>query len=228
MVLLIIVCSFFFREYPKWGKVTPEKKFIFLGSPGYIYKKRVYTLRMAKTNPDILLLKRLRAGESAAFRTLYVDYYQMIRHLVLKNSGSEAEVGDLFQESVLILYELVRKPDFKLTASLRSFFYSVCRNQWLKQLRSKKKVRLVDFETVVQIPPLEDPEDLTERQRLILQECMKRLGESCRKLLEACYYLKKSMTEIAEEFQYGSANTAKTRKYKCLQQLKKLARAAMQ
>ena len=72
---------------------------------------------------------------------------------------------------------------------------------------------------------VEEEEDLTERQSMILNDCLKRLGESCRKLLEQYYFFKKSMAEIAEEMGYNNTNTVKTRKYKCIQQLKKMALA---
>lgn len=178
---------------------------------------------MANYETDMELINGMRAGESGAYRKLYVEYFTMIRHLVVKNSGNEQDASDLFQEGVVALFENLRKPDFELSATLKTFFYSICRNMWLKQLRGRKKAKFVDYEEAIGTPLLPEPEDLSDQQAKILQSCLKRLGDSCRKLLEQYYYLKKNMTEIAEDMGYSNTNTVKTRKYKCIQQLKKLA-----
>ena len=175
---------------------------------------------------DQELLNELKMGRESAFKELYRAHYGMIRHLVTKNSGSEEDAGDVFQEGLLALHEAVRKPGFQLTASVKTFLYSICRNLWLKRLRAKGRDRLVDFERPIQLPEVETEPDPTEQQLHILRRCLEQIGDACRAILERYYYLNLSMEEIAQQLGYSNADTVKTQKYKCLQRLKKLAEAA--
>jgi RNA polymerase sigma factor (sigma-70 family) len=175
---------------------------------------------------DQELLSELKLGRENAFKAIYREHFGMIRYLVVKNSGSDEDAADVFQEGLMALYEAVRKPNFQLTASLKTFLYSICRNLWLKRLRAKGRDKLVDFEKPIQLPEVEIDPDPTESQLRILRRCLDQIGESCRALLERYYYLNQSMEEIATQLGYSNADTAKTQKYKCLQRLKKLAEAA--
>jgi DNA-directed RNA polymerase specialized sigma subunit len=55
-----------------------------------------------------------------------------------------------------------------------------------------------------------------------MESALSKLGEPCKSLIEAYYFQKKNMQEIAANFGYTNADNAKTQKYKCLMRLKKL------
>lgn len=55
-----------------------------------------------------------------------------------------------------------------------------------------------------------------------MQQSISKLGEPCKSILEAFYFKKQNMQEIAENFGYTNAENAKNQKYKCLMRLKKL------
>ena len=178
---------------------------------------------MADKTPDAELLRALQKGKNSAFREVYQKYFAMARYLVTQNSGTETEANDLFQDALVAFYEKVRQPDFELSATIKTYLYSICRNLWLKKLRdTKPTARLTDFENYIEVD--EGPtEDFTERQLEITQRCMEELGDPCKTLLSMFYYFKNSMEEIATELGYSSPGTAKNQKYKCLQRLRKLA-----
>jgi RNA polymerase sigma factor (sigma-70 family) len=62
--------------------------------------------------------------------------------------------------------------------------------------------------------------DREERENII-QKCIASLSESCRQILTLYYFEKMSMVEIADLMGFSSADTAKTKKYKCKQELDK-------
>ncbi len=75
------------------------------------------------------------------------------------------------------------------------------------------------------IVPVE--EDLQDHEKKntefqIMEMAMSKIGEPCKSLLDAYYFQKKSMLDIATDFGYTNADNAKTQKYKCLMRLKKL------
>ena len=59
-----------------------------------------------------------------------------------------------------------------------------------------------------------------EKSFKLLEESILRLGNTCQQLLKLFYYEKKSMDDVAQIIGLNNAKTAKSKKYKCLQQLK--------
>jgi len=58
---------------------------------------------------------------------------------MLKNSGSSDDVSDVFQDSIIILYNQIIEDKLKLTGDLKGYFFGVARNVWNAQLRKKQK-----------------------------------------------------------------------------------------
>jgi RNA polymerase sigma factor (sigma-70 family) len=156
---------------------------------------------------------------------LYKCYFPMILQLVLSNNGNEDDAKDIFQESVIVLYNKVKGGGFELNSKLKTFIYSVCRRLWLKRLHQKSRNisgELHDFEDIESVE-----EDLAYHQQKDAQfhqmeRALKMLGEPCKTIIEDYYIQNKSMQDISEKFGYTNADNAKTQKYKCLQRLKKL------
>lgn len=177
------------------------------------------------THLEATLIEALRQGDEQALKTFYQTNYALIANLITNNGGSEVEAQDIYQESIIILYEKLQDPSFELSCQLKTYLYSVARRQWLKMLASKQRYvgKISDYEEVVEISPEEaDAQQKQERQLSNLESAMQELGEPCRSILQAFYLDKKSMEKIMEEMQYANVNTAKNQKYKCLQRLKKI------
>jgi DNA-directed RNA polymerase specialized sigma24 family protein len=65
-----------------------------------------------------------------------------------------------------------------------------------------------------------------ERQEKIqvIQQCLKSLSETCRKILTLYYFDQLSMVDLAKEMGFANADTAKTKKYKCKNELDRLVK----
>lgn len=174
---------------------------------------------MQQQLPEDELVAGLKRGDDAAFRQVYVLHFNMIRYLVIKNSGREEDADDVFQDALVVLFEKLNMPDFMLTSSLKTFLYSVCRNLWLKRLEKNKREAFVDFEQVDLADETESGEEAAENKTK-LRNAIRQLGEQCQKVLVLFYFFKKNMEEIAAELNYTNADNAKNQKYKCLQRLK--------
>ena len=113
----------------------------------------------------------------------------------------------------------MRDKKLHISCSLKTFIYSVARNQWLKKLNaSRKNVQLKNFEDFIRVEESESEFS----QDIDIKNLFAEIGEACRKLLILFYYRKRSMEEISLELNYSNADTAKNQKYKCIQRLKKL------
>lgn len=179
------------------------------------------------TNSDADIIRAVKLSERQVFKWIYNKYYPMIRQLVVLNSGTEEDAKDVFQTGVIVLYEKIKSDDFDKKSSIKTFFYSICRNQWLKRLKQMKLTdRIVDSQPYFDIPQQTEENDdylvpLSELQELLLRQFIK-LDENCQKILQLFYYDNLSMAIIAERTGYTNADNAKTQKYRCIQKLQGL------
>ena len=169
------------------------------------------------------LLEGLAREDKDIIERIYRDNYVTIQTMVLNNNGSADDAADIFQETMIVLFEKARSGSFELTCLLKTYLYSVSRRLWLKRLHQMQRHHMaVDEAETVSVE--EDLEIHEKRQAnfQIMEQAMGKIGEPCKSLLEAYYVQKKQMHQIAADFGYTNADNAKTQKYKCLVRLKKL------
>ncbi|GAB3252620.1 hypothetical protein GCM10027347_11810 [Larkinella harenae] len=173
---------------------------------------------------DDQLLAGLANGSDTLLEELYRRYFPMVLHLILNNSGSEADAKDIYQETLIVLYEKVTTDSLELHCQLKTYIYSVSRRLWLKQLslRSRNGSSLLDTEDIADVTDDLTNHEARDQQFELMADSLNRLGEPCRTLLEDFYIRHLSMQDITEKFGYTNADNAKTQKYKCLMRLKRL------
>jgi DNA-directed RNA polymerase specialized sigma24 family protein len=66
--------------------------------------------------------------------------------------------------------------------------------------------------------------DRDERVKII-RDCIAQLGDTCQKVLTYYYFDGMSMNDIAEQLNFSSTDTAKTKKYKCKKRLDQLVKS---
>ncbi|HVK96459.1 MAG TPA: sigma-70 family RNA polymerase sigma factor [Flavisolibacter sp.] len=170
-----------------------------------------------------LLLQGLAKNDKKAVETIYKENFNMVQALIINNNGSTEDAKDIFQETMIILYEKAQSGTFELNCQLKTFVYSVSRRLWLKRLMQQNKFLASEgYEEMVAVDEEIDEHEKRNAEFLMVEKAMNGLGEPCKSLLEAFYMEKKSMQDIATGFGYTNSENAKTQKYKCLMRLKKL------
>jgi RNA polymerase sigma factor (sigma-70 family) len=159
-----------------------------------------------------------------ALNRLYTGYFPMVLQFILNNNGDEDDAKDVYQESIIILYNKIRGGEFELTSKLKTYIYSVSRRIWLKKLaqQSKKTNNVSEFEDVVAVEVDVELHEEKEIQFEKMDSALQHLGEPCKTIIQDFYINNLSMQDISEKFGYTNTDNAKTQKYKCLQRLKKL------
>jgi RNA polymerase sigma factor (sigma-70 family) len=173
---------------------------------------------------EIALLKGLAQNDRKSVETIYKQYYNMVQSLIINNNGTSDDARDIFQETVIVLYEKAKSPSFELNCQLKTYVYSVSRRLWLKRLQQQQKYipNVNGLEDTVPVEEEIEAHSQRNGEFHLMEKAMLLLGEPCRSLLEAFYLQKRSMTDIATTFGYTNADNAKNQKYKCLMRLKKL------
>lgn len=112
---------------------------------------------MFRKYSDTAIIEGIRRQDDKILSWLYSGYFQSVRNHVLKNSGTEADVSDVFQDTVIILYKQITENSLTLTSDLKGYFFGIARNIWNGHLRHKK--RLVDLETDLPDDSDDTPDD---------------------------------------------------------------------
>ncbi|PBQ32184.1 RNA polymerase subunit sigma-70 [Sphingobacteriaceae bacterium] len=182
---------------------------------------------MSRTKPqftDDQFIDGLRSGNSEVLSALYKKYYNIVLKFIVNNSGTEEAAKDIYQETVIVLYENAQKPEFELNCQLQTYIYSVSKRLWLKQLKKNGKTFLFkedDENEVVDVSTDLNEHTAKELEIEKMNKSLAELGEPCATLIKDFYVHRMNMDEIAEKFGYTNADNAKNQKYKCLQRLKK-------
>lgn len=151
----------------------------------------------------------------------YSQLFPKVKVFITSNSGNEAEAQDIFQEALLAAWQNVNKGSFKGDKSdFEAYIYQIAKYKWLDILKSKyrKSTHLTD-----ELERLKNDreEDYKEVETKHLLQAVAKLGEICRELLQMFYYQKLSLEEIGKNLGYNKS-VAKTKKYRCMQKLRKI------
>lgn len=170
---------------------------------------------------DILLAIRTGQNERKVLELLYEVLLPKVKMICVKYRMKDVEAYDVFQESILKLYDYVKRGKFNESYTIESFILIVARNKVIDIIRKAKnrvEVELEDHKT---------PEDLivdtdqlmTKEKRKAINQLFASIGEKCKELLLLSKFDKRSMTEICELMGFKSENSAKTQAYKCKKKL---------
>lgn len=176
---------------------------------------------------DLLIIENLKAGDNRrrniALREVYAAYYDYVSNYIMKNSGSENDAKDVFQDSIIVMYEKIQQDDFELTCALKTYLYSISKNIWLNRLRKKSKnIPLEnDYEEVdVDANALESMEQ--DELNKYYHQLLQKVDKESQKIIRLYYYEKKRMKEIAKIMGYANEQVAKNKKARSIKKLRAL------
>ncbi len=170
---------------------------------------------------DILTAIRSGRDEQKALEILYRVLLPKVKMICKRYKAKDVDAYDIFQESVLKLYDYVKTSRFNESYSIESFVLVVAKNKVIDILRKAKnkiEVELEDFKTPSDLIVSNDQLIIKEKSDIINQ-LFSSIGEKCKELLLLSKYDRRSMTEISHLMGFKSENSAKTQAYKCKQKL---------
>ena len=179
------------------------------------------------------LITRLKSWDNHAIRELYTANFHYCASTVLKNSGNQEDAKEIFQEALLVLYRNLQRPEFSIGTNLKSYLFGICRNLWLKKLRTDRKtgLRLIVDEPESEFAdlPSDDGSQYAERETLysLLEQALRNLSEDCRKLIKLFFYEKLTYREVAKRVDFQESYIRKKKK-NCIDKIKKEVKTRMQ
>ncbi len=167
---------------------------------------------------DDILLEKLKSEEKAAYELLYKFYFPSIAHYIRQNSGNEHDAEDIFQETIIVLLNKVRQPDFELTSSLKTYLFSISKNLWLKNIRNDKKLSFNPDIADIELVTDESSDDDQEEKVMTWFE---KITENCQRILKAIFFMDEPMGNLMTKMGWKNKHTAANQKYKCIEQIRK-------
>ena len=165
---------------------------------------------------DQEIIHQLKKGNESCIKHLY-QHLGMIKSHVIKNSGTADEALDIFQEALEVFYRNVMSGDFQLQGKISSYLYGVSRRLWLNQLNRIKKPK---GPIPVDIADEENEKQNTLALQEYVKDALEKLGEPCKSLLEAVFFFRMKMEDIAIRFNYSGARSASQQKLRCIKKLR--------
>jgi RNA polymerase sigma factor (sigma-70 family) len=174
-----------------------------------------------KLYSDEVIVEGIGRKSPEQIRFVYLNYFDSIQRLILKNSGSVEDAEDIFQDALVIIYKKIKNDKLTLNCSLKTFIYAISRNLWLQKLQRKdsKMSELIEIADE-SIEPFESDDSFVEHQKFNLyQKYFIKLSKDCQKVLQL-FLNKISLKEITRIMNFNSVEYTKTRKYLCKKTLK--------
>ncbi|WP_276483149.1 RNA polymerase sigma factor [Paraflavitalea pollutisoli] len=139
---------------------------------------------------DHRYLQALLDNDQRVVSEIYDQYAGTIRRYILANSGTEDDAADIFQESLIDIYNQAKYKALQLTCPFEPFLVLVCKRKWLNEL--KKRGRQPVTKEIDDVSIGEDVFALAEQVKgqqhkmEVFLQCFEKLGDTCKEIIRKC------------------------------------------
>jgi RNA polymerase sigma factor (sigma-70 family) len=147
-------------------------------------------------------LDALLKNDEKVLKQLYLETIPSVKTYILKNSGTETDAQDIFQEALLAIFQKAQSGKLQINGDFQPYLFAVCRNLWLMQLRKKSQKGVTSMDErqhMIMIDSFGEAEQTANQYaRLrLLEEQLQQLGEGCSNLLKLAWS-GKPLEEVAK------------------------------
>lgn len=131
----------------------------------------------------------LLKNDKLLIKEIYDKWHKNVLNFVIKNSGTEQDADDVFQETLTALLLTARKDNFTLTVPLGGFLYFIYRARWIDILKKrgveKKHIKNLNL-YLDDKDSIKMAEELTigYKKQMLFEFCLQKLSEKCKKIFE--------------------------------------------
>ena len=188
-------------------------------------------LPLLKTDETIInaLQSQHRVERNHAITFLCKDarWMAFARKAVFSAGGAEADVEDVFQESLTALVRNIMNGKFNGESKISTYFFRICQLRYLKKYK-KKEFAVEKADTIIETQPsIENyiiEREKNQSLKLVMDQLLSQMGEVCRRML-LFSKLGYSMQAIAQEMAYTNIQSAKNQALRCRKELREMMEA---
>jgi RNA polymerase sigma factor (sigma-70 family) len=156
-------------------------------------------------------------------KSIYKSCFPQVLNMVIKNSGSADDAHEVFQEAMMVLYNNWRNGNLELTARICTYLQSIAWYKWLNELKRFGKAKNANDEKETVDENTLPYENGIEDRRILLLECISKLGDRCRKIVEL-FLNGMPGEDIAVQLGYNTYEYYRLAKKRCIDKLKELVK----
>jgi len=147
---------------------------------------------------------------------LYTSAFPAVAQYISRHGGNLDAAKDIFQEALVIYYEKAVAGNLQLTHSEKAYLLGIAKHLWYHAQQKQKSHLSHDVLNYTELPE----EELLIPSTGRLLRYLEAAGKKCMDMLQAFYYDKQNMREIAEQFGLSGERSATVQKHKCLEKVR--------
>ena len=180
-------------------------------------------MRTKKNTPEEWL-ELIKEGNEQAISELYENYRkEFFLWIKGKYRCSDEEALDTYQESILVLYNNIKKEKLtKFTSSIKTYLFAIGRNVILYNKRKfhREQSSITDKENeIADTASVQVDLQDSERQKILI-DVLNQMGKPCKPLIMLYYTHNLPFKEIAKKLNYKSDTVARMQKMRCLKKIR--------
>jgi len=160
-------------------------------------------------------------GRDKALSYIYTKWRNSACRILLAKGGDITKIQDVIHNAMIILDRKIREPKFKLQGSLKNYFFSICKYQYITP---ERKVLQATFHTHEE-QKLDRPNEVNQEFKMLSESCKQIISDMLNMVDGKCrtalffYKLGYSMEAIAFRIN-TTPDAAKDRVHKCLKKIR--------
>jgi RNA polymerase sigma factor (sigma-70 family) len=149
---------------------------------------------MAETkiiHTDQRYITGLLKNDTALVREIYHRFAGKVKGYILLNNGSADDAADIFQESLIDIYQQARYKGLQLTCPFEPFLLLVCRRKWMNELKKRNRQGVTkDTSDVYDLGEdafaLAEQWQVQDEKATLFMAMFKELGQRCQEIIQKC------------------------------------------
>lgn len=170
---------------------------------------------------DKILIEGILKQDQKIIVEIYNTFFPSVRQFIYLNNGSLEDAKDIFNDAIVVILLKARENTLDVKCSLKTYVYAICRNMWLKKVKSPSG-DLIPYDeiedTILAAEVTEDAFLDFNHGKLLFQKHLIKMPVTCKEIIEA-FLEGKSFKEITEEMNFENESYARKRKYRCIKML---------
>ena len=167
-------------------------------------------------------LKGIKDSDPQVLKEIYDKFYPTLKTFILKNSGSEDDAKDCFQEALIATFRRLQRQDFEISTTFNTYIFNVGKYIWFKVAKKRMPQDSIEDFKHGELGEIDMALE-GETKYVLFKKGIKSLGEDCQTIL-GHYFAKKKFKEIAILMDY-SVEYARRKKLLCTKSLMKIIKA---
>ena len=161
----------------------------------------------------------LLQNDTALVREIYSRFASKIKGYIIQNNGSEDDAADIFQESLIDIYQQASAKGLQLTCPFEPFLLLICKRKWLNELKKRGRRGVTKdpddvYDLGEDVFAIAENMQVQEEKTSLFKAMFQQLGDRCREIISKCLG-DNSQEEVAVELGVSYAYLRK-KKSECM------------